>query len=159
MKFPNHFSFNRITFSIFAVITFLLASCHDDEVKLDEKTKLLTQNNWEIYTTVYTAPSGATLSTGNSCENDNVYSYSTKGSYSFNAGSDVCGQTSVNGKWTWNNDKTIILLTIGGSTKEYPVEELSGTKLALNNGNFNVDITGDEVPEMCKLVITYQLIE
>jgi hypothetical protein len=143
------------------VIACVLASCSkDDEVQLDEKTKLLTQKAWQFYGAKYSNGTDEKGIAVGVCKVDDNHRYSASGKYSINIGTKKCSDTETNtsGSWKWNDGETAISITTT-TTTEYNVVSLSATALELDKGHYSVDVDDDGTPEDAILVEMYKAVD
>lgn len=123
---------------LIAVLAFLQQACKDDNNSADREA-LLTSHCW-VMTGATVDPSvivnGAVITDMYAvlplCDRDNVACILENGSLYVDEGASKCDdndpQTNTSGKWWFNNDETVILTVLDGSSDTIPTNILALTK-------------------------------
>lgn len=113
-----------LTFAFSVLLTGAFVSCSDDSntpEPVDPQTTLLINKNWRVTAdaTVTTTAAGVSTTTDNyaqlqACGKDDFIRFNDNGSLTIDEGPSKCAtpdpQTAT-GKWSWNNDRTVITFT------------------------------------------------
>jgi hypothetical protein len=125
-------SINCLLLVIFA-LTITVSSCKKDALTPAE---MLTAKSWKYSTMKY----NGTLQTIESCQMDDILTFKTDGTYSYNVGSSTCytGQTSYTGVWSLSTDGKSI--TVDGDVATVVISK-SKVVVTVNDGGDITEMT------------------
>ncbi|HYG03357.1 MAG TPA: lipocalin family protein [Chryseosolibacter sp.] len=125
-------SFNKRSLLIGSLVAILFISCKEDE-PAPSKTPLLVATSWEVVS--YEIGGGDGTLEVDECETDNIYTFSSDGSFLVQTGELKCDETETDAGGSWNfeaNESILSMRFPGEEASDWEILELSENSLRIS---------------------------